>query len=180
MDKEEKRKIIILIFFIIFVSAVIVSLTYAFFYAQSSATGFEGKSCFDISYVKGQDVEGELNAGTSKDTGFYTDVKIKMASSCNTIGKGTLYLTTKENSTMDFTDNALKYSIVVNNTVVKTGSVNGTANQILYDNFTVNTTDVTYRVYIWLDSSLEEDDLTDELYYGFIHASVVSASEVKS
>lgn len=180
MIKENNKKIALLIFFVVVSTIVIARLTYAFFEAQASNANISGDSCFDINYTKGQDVDGDLEPGTSKESGFYTDVQIGMIESCETIGKGTLYLTTKSSSTMDFSDNALRYSVVVGNNVVSSGAVTGEENQVIYDNFNVSATGGTYRVYIWLDSSLERDSFEDETYEGYVHASVVATSGIKS
>lgn len=178
MNKEERKKIVILVLFIIFISAIVVGLTYAFISANASNNSIQGASCFDIVYGKGQNITGELDAGSNMNSGFVTSVTIKMSSSCTTLGKGTLYLTTKSASTIDFTDNALKYSVVVGSNVVASGKIDGTANQVIYDNFTVNSTNVTYKVYIWLDESLEVNSSVDEEFVGYIHASVVATSDI--
>lgn len=182
MNKEERKKIVILVLFIIFISAIVVGLTYAFISANASNNSIQGSSCFDIVYGRGSRIDGELEAGSNMNSGVFTNVTIKMAPSCTTLGKGTLYLTTvttgNNPSTIDFTDNALKYSVVVGSNVVASGKVDGTANQVIYDNFIVNTTEVTYKVYIWLDESLEADSSDDESFSGYIHASVVATSDI--
>ena len=82
---------------------------------------------------------------------------------------------------MDFTDNALRYTVVVGSTVVSTGAVNGTTNQVIYDNINVVNSQVTYKVYVWLDESLEnQTNYNDEVYEGFIHASVTATSDINS
>lgn len=178
MSKGRKIKYIIILLLMIIATIIIFRLTYAFIETSVTSGGISGDSCFDINYVKGQNINGDLDSGADMTSGFSTNVIINMKPTCTAVGKGTLYLTTKSDSTIDLTDNALKYSVVVGSEVVATGKVDGTENQVIYDNFIVNSTSVTYKVYIWLDSALEVDTATDEVYVGYIHASVVATSGV--
>lgn len=177
---RDKKTVVLLIILVVALVVITVRITYSLFEA-SKKTSISGSSCFDISYTKGQNIEGDLSAGTSYESGFNTSIKLGLKSSCNITGTGTIYLTTKSTSTMDFTDNALRYTVMVGNSVVSTGAVTGVENQIIYDNISVGTNQGTYSVYVWLDESLEnQSNYNDEVYEGFIHASVVATSDINS
>lgn len=178
---RDKKAVALLIILVVALTTITVRITYSLFEVSKTNNTISGSSCFDISYTKGQNIDGELSAGSSYSSGFNTDIKFGLKSSCNAVGVGTIYLTTKSTSTMDFTDNALRYTVVVGSTVVSTGAVNGTTNQVIYDNINVVNSQVTYKVYVWLDESLEnQTNYNDEVYEGFIHASVTATSDINS
>lgn len=181
MDRD-KKTVVLLIILVVALIVITVRITYSLFEVSKTNNSISGSSCFDILYTKGQNIDGEISAGTDYSSGFNTDIKFGLRSTCNNvIGVGTIYLTTKSISTMDFTDNALRYTVLVGNTVVSTGAVNGTENQVIYDNINVVNSQVTYKVYIWLDESLEnQTNYNDEVYEGFIHASVTATSDINN
>lgn len=159
---------------------IILGGTYAAFVVskQDSSTITGAANCYKVKYTKGQDINGALEADTNFTSGWSTDIVMYAESGCEDL-TATLYLTTNPDTTMDLSDKALKYTVVLNNSIVSEGSVDGTANQVIYNNFKLNTTQTTYRVYIWLDSVLE--DLTNfdsEAYSGFIHADVTATSDM--
>jgi len=155
--------------------------TYAFFAASiSNSNKISGNAnCYTVNYTKGQDITGVLTPGTAYSSGWSTGVVIYTNTGCNNLA-GTLYITTNSSSTMNLSDNALKYTVLKGSTVVATGSVNGNANQAIYSNFALGTSSTTYTVYIWLDSASEDfTNLSDESYSGYIHADVKSTSGIK-
>lgn len=169
---------------------VVARVTYALFEANANReNAVSGDTCFSIKYTKGQNISGELEMGASYTTGKSTDIVIGLdnsssnANRCsNIIGKGTIYLTTTS-SNLDYTKTniPLRYSVVVGSTVKATGAINGTENQVLYGNFDVTATSVTYKVYIWYDRSKDDiNDFSDITFAGYIHASVVGKSTITS
>ncbi len=49
----------------------------------------------------------------------------------------------------------------------------------IYNNFTLNKTVTTYKVYVWLDQALEDtSNLSEEVYSGFVHAEAIAKSTV--
>ena len=134
--------------------------------------------CFTINYTKGQDVTSGIEVGTSySDKGVSSDIVMYKDPTCKVDALGTLYITTNDTSSIDFTTGALKYSVVVNDTEVASGSVKGTANQVIY-RFYLNDTPTTYKVYLWLDINLYQEREGDT-YSGFVHAEAVQATEKK-
>ena len=182
-DNIKKTKNINLLSIVSLMLLIVVTIlggTYAAFVVtkQESSTITGAASCYKVKYTKGQDINGVLEADTNFTSGWSTDIVMYAESGCEDL-TATLYLTTNPDTTMDLSDKALKYTVVLNNSIVSEGSVDGTANQVIYNNFKLNTTQTTYRVYIWLDSALE--DLTNfdsEAYSGFIHADVTATSDM--
>ena len=182
------KRSLITIFGVVLLIVIVAGVTYALFEANANKKdAVSGDTCFSIKYTKGQNISGELEMGASYTTGKSTDIVIGLdnsssnANRCsNIIGKGTIYLTTTS-SNLDYTKTniPLRYSVVVGSTVKATGAINGTENQILYENFDVTATSVTYKVYIWYDQSKDDiNDFSDITFAGYIHASVVGKSTI--
>ena len=132
--------------------------------------------CFTINYTKGQDVTSGIEVGTSySDKGVSSDIVMYKDPACKVDALGTLYITTNDTSSIDFTTGALKYSVVVNDTEVSSGSVKGIENQVIY-RFYLNDTPTTYKVYLWLDINLYQEREGDT-YSGFVHAEAVQVTE---
>ena len=132
--------------------------------------------CFTINYTKGQDVTSGIEVGTSySDKGVSSDIVMYKDPTCKVDALGTLYITTNDTSSIDFTTGALKYSVVVNDTEVASGSVKGIENQVIY-RFYLNDTPTTYKVYLWLDINLYQEREGDT-YSGFVHAEAVQVTE---
>lgn len=184
----DNKRSLITIFGVVLLIVIVAGVTYALFEANANKeNAVSGDTCFSIKYTKGQNISGELEMGASYTTGKSTDIVIGLdnsssnANRCsNIIGKGTIYLTTTS-SNLDYTKTniPLRYSVVVGSTVKATGAINGTENQILYENFDVTATSVTYKVYIWYDQSKDDiNDFSDITFAGYIHASVVGKSTI--
>jgi len=182
MDKEiktyDKEKYLMLIPVIALI-LIAIGATYAFFQASASNSDTITGSgeCYTVNYTKGNDISGEIEPVADYTSGKSTDIIMYSDPNCASM-TGTLYITTNNTSTMDFTDKALRYTVVVDGNVVSEGAVNGTTNQVIYSGFTLNTTSTTYTVYVWLDTSLEDTTNTsDESFSGFIHADAVVSSD---
>ena len=174
INKNKKRYLLIGIIVTIIMLGLGITLAVTDWTKLFVISGTSG--CFTINYTKGQDVTGSIEAGTSyQDKGVSTDIVMYKDPNCKVDALGTLYLTTNDTSTIDFTSKALKYSVVVNNTEVASGSVKGIANQVIY-RFYLNNTETTYKVYLWLDSSLYIEK-QDDNYSGFVHAEAVQVTE---
>lgn len=184
----DNKRSLITILGVVLLIVIVAGVTYALFEANANKEdAVSGDTCFSIKYTKGQNISGELEMGASYTTGKSTDIVIGLdnsssnANRCsNIIGKGTIYLTTTS-SNLDYTKTniPLRYSVVVGSTVKATGAINGTENQVLYENFDVTATSVTYKVYIWYDQSKDDiNDFSDITFAGYIHASVVGKSTI--
>ena len=174
INKNKKRYLLIGIIVTIIMLGLGITLAVTDWTKLFVISGTSG--CFTINYTKGQDVTGSIEAGTSyQDKGVSSDIVMYKDPACKVDALGTLYLTTNDTSSIDFSTGALKYSVVVNGTEVASGSVKGIANQVIY-RFYLNNTETTYKVYIWLDSSLYIEK-QDDNYSGFVHAEAVQVTE---
>ena len=174
INKNKKRYLLIGIIVTIIMLGLGITLAVTDWTKLFVISGTSG--CFTINYTKGQDVTSSIEVGTSySDKGVSSDIVMYKDPACKVDALGTLYLTTNDTSSIDFSTGALKYSVVVNGTEVASGSVKGIANQVIY-RFYLNNTETTYKVYIWLDSSLYIEK-QDDNYSGFVHAEAVQVTE---
>lgn len=146
----------------------------------------EGKSnCFTINYVKGNDIGSnenveKLTLGSKYTDGLSTTIKIGIAAKCEGItGIGTLYLNTEDDTSDYLIDNKLlNYQVVLGTTKVKSGVIN-TKNSIpIYEDFTINNTEKSLTVYVWINgANVTEDNLDfvlNSVYKGNITATAES------
>ena len=174
INKNKKRYLLIGIIVTIIMLGLGITLAVTDWTKLFVISGTSG--CFTINYTKGQDVTSSIEVGTSySDKGVSSDIVMYKDPACKVDALGTLYLTTNDTSSIDFSTGALKYSVVVNGTEVASGSVKGIANQVIY-RFYLNNTETTYKVYLWLDSSLYIEK-QDDNYSGFVHAEAVQVTE---
>ena len=174
INKNKKRYLLIGIIVTIIMLGLGITLAVTDWTKLFVISGTSG--CFTINYTKGQDVTSSIEVGTSySDKGVSSDIVMYKDPACKVDALGTLYLTTNDTSSIDFSTGALKYSVVVNGTEVASGSVKGIANQVIY-RFYLNNTETTYKVYIWLDSSLYIEK-QDDNYSGFVHAEAIQVTE---
>ena len=174
-----KYKKVLPIVFILVLFCMMIGGTYAYMQFQETNRQIAGSSCFGINYTKGQDINGELYPGANYTTGYSTEVIFYSKATCNSNAIGKIYITTNNDSTMDLSDKALKYAVEVDGTIVSEGSVNGTTNQVIYNNFLLTKSSKPYKVYIWLDEALEDtSNLSTESYSGFIHAEAIVTSDL--
>ena len=174
INKNKKRYLLIGIIVTIIMLGLGITLAVTDWTKLFVISGTSG--CFTVNYTKGQDVTSSIEVGTSySDKGVSSDIVMYKDPACKVDALGTLYLTTNDTSSIDFSTGALKYSVVVNGTEVASGSVKGIANQVIY-RFYLNNTETTYKVYLWLDSSLYIEK-QDDNYSGFVHAEAVQVTE---
>lgn len=181
IDTNNRKKVIIALFSFVFLFVIAgIGVTYALYAVGVTGSNISGEAnCYNINYTKGQDIDGELVMGEDYTSGQYIEVVMSADPNCAKM-LGTLFLDTDQNSTMDYSDQALKYAVVVGGSVVSSGVVTGEEDQIIYNNFEVKTTDTTYRIYIWLDINKEDMTiLTFEDYMAVVRAEVKLSSAIK-
>ena len=178
INKDKKKILIVAIFCLILIVAML-GYTYAFIGLDDKTATIIGAEteCYTVNYTKGQDISGNLTSGIDYTSGESTDILMYTEPDCSLM-YGTLYLTTNASSTIDFSKEVLKYSVLLNDKVVSEGIVNGEENQVIYTNFILNDTKTTYQVYIWLDEELEEYIQVGDTFSGFVHADAILASHV--
>ena len=176
------KKLLMVIAFILIGVISITGITYAIYTWAMSEQISGTTECFDINYIKGQDISGRtLQPSNDYTGGIAASVIVSTDSTCSiTNGVGTLYLTTDE-STSDIllTSGVLKYQIVENSlTLLESGTISNTGEMLIGENIEVISSPKQLSIFVWLDGSLINDDNVEEIlassYSGSISMSVES------
>ncbi len=180
------------IYSIIIVSVIIilsVAVTYAV-YTFSGSVNISGTSeCFDVNYVKGQDIGSDSNPANFVLASTYTEglssvIKVNLKDTCTiTNGTGTLYLNTDTSVTSStlLSGKLLKYQVLDGTTSVGSGVVSSAENIEIYKDIPITTTVKTITVYIWLDGNLvteqNQNEILSSVYKGHISMDIKSGDK---
>ena len=183
-----KKKVIYSIIIVSVIIILSVAVTYAV-YTFSGVVNISGTSeCFDVNYVKGQDIGSDSNPANFVLASTYTEglssvIKVNLKDTCTiTNGTGTLYLNTDSTtSSILLTSNVLKYQVLDGTNEVASGIVNSTGNLPIYNNIEINNQVKELTVYIWIDGSLvnndNSNDILSSVYKGNISMSIESGDK---
>ena len=182
------KKLLYSILTVLLIAIVSVSVTYAWL-SWSSSVNIGGTSeCFDVNYVKGQDIGSDSNPANFSLASTYTEglssvIKVNLKDTCTiSNGTGTLYLNTDTTtSSILLTSGVLKYQVLDGATEVANGTVSSTGNLPIYNNIEINNEVKQLTVYVWLDGSLVNDsnssDILSSIYKGNITMSIESGDK---
>ena len=182
------KKLLYSILTVLLIAIVSVSVTYAWL-SWSSSVNIGGTSeCFDVNYVKGQDIGSDSNPANFSLASTYTEglssvIKVNLKDTCTiSNGTGTLYLNTDTTtSSILLTSGVLKYQVLEGATEVANGIVSSTGNLPIYNNIEINNEVKQLTVYIWIDGSLVNDsnssDILSSIYKGNITMSIESGDK---
>lgn len=162
--------------------------TYAIYTWAASVVINGTAECFNVNYIKGQDIGSDSNSRTlmiSDDYtgGLFASVIVSIESSCTIDGVGTLYLNTDTTtSSILLTSGALKYQVIENSlTKPVSGTITSTGKVAIYENIEVTNNPKQLSVSVWLDSSMITDSNRDEIlssvYKGSISMKVESGDK---
>ena len=183
-----KKKVIYSIIIVSVIIILSVAVTYAV-YTFSGVVNISGTSeCFDVNYVKGQDIGSDSNPANFVLASTYTEglssvIKVNLKDTCTiSNGTGTLYLNTDSTtSSILLTSNVLKYQVLEGTNEVANGIVNSTGNLPIYSNIEINNQVKQLTVYIWIDGSLvnndNSNDILSSVYKGNISMSIESGDK---
>ena len=186
MDK--KKKIFLITGISLLVLIAIVGGTYAWL-SWSGVVNISGTSeCFEVNYVKGQDIGSDSNPANFSLASTYTEglssvIKVNLKDTCTiSNGTGTLYLNTDSTtSNILLTSNVLKYQVLEGTNEVASGIVSSTGNLPIYNNIEINNQVKELTVYIWIDGSLVNNDNSNDIlsivYKGNISMSIESGDK---
>ena len=168
---------------------VSVSITYAWL-SWSGVVNISGTSeCFDINYVKGQDIGSDNNPANFSLASTYTEglssvIKVNLKDTCTiTNGTGTLYLNTDTSVTSStiLSGKVLKYQVLDGTTPVGSGIVSSAESIEIYKDIPITTTVKTITVYIWLDGNLvteqNQNEILSSVYKGHISMDIKSGDK---
>ena len=166
-----------------------VSITYAWL-SWSGVVNISGTSeCFDVNYVKGQDIGSDSNPANFSLASTYTEglssvIKVNLKDTCTiTNGTGTLYLNTDTSVTSStlLSGKLLKYQVLDGTTSVGSGVVSSAENIEIYKDIPITTTVKTITVYIWLDGNLvteqNQNEILSSVYKGHISMDIKSGDK---
>ena len=183
-----KKKVIYSIIIVSVIIILSVAVTYAV-YTFSGVVNISGTSeCFDVNYVKGQDIGSDSNPANFSLASTYTEglssvIKVNLKDTCTiSNGTGTLYLNTDSTtSSILLTSNVLKYQVLEGTNEVASGIVSSTGNLPIYNNIEINNEVKQLTVYIWIDGSLvnndNSNDILSSVYKGNISMSIESGDK---
>lgn len=183
-----KKKVIYSIIIVSVIIILSVAVTYAV-YTFSGVVNISGTSeCFDVNYVKGQDIGSDSNPANFSLASTYTEglssvIKVNLKDTCTiSNGTGTLYLNTDSTtSNILLTSNVLKYQVLEGTNEVASGIVSSTGNLPIYNNIEINNQVKELTVYIWIDGSLvnndNSNDILSSVYKGNISMSIESGDK---
>ena len=165
-----KKKVIYSIIIVSVIIILSVAVTYAV-YTFSAVVNISGTSeCFDVNYVKGQDIGSDSNPANFSLASTYTEglssvIKVNLKDTCTiSNGTGTLYLNTDSTtSNILLTSNVLKYQVLEGTNEVASGIVSSTGNLPIYNNIEINNQVKQLTVYIWIDGSLVNNDNSNDI-----------------
>ena len=184
-----KKKVIYSIIIVSVIIILSVAVTYAV-YTFSGVVNISGTSeCFDVNYVKGQDIGSDSNPANFVLASTYTEglssvIKVNLKDTCTiTNGTGTLYLNTDTSVTSStiLSGKVLKYQVLDGTTPVGSGIVSSAESIEIYKDITINTTVKTITVYIWLDGNLvteqNQNEILSSVYKGHISMDIKSGDK---
>ena len=182
------KKLLYSILTVLLIAIVSVGITYAWL-SWSSSVNIGGTSeCFDVNYVKGQDIGSDSNPANFSLASTYTGglssvIKVNLKDTCTiSNGTGTLYLNTDTTtSSILLTSGVLKYQVLDGTTEVANGIVTKTGSLAIYKDIAITSTVKELTVYVWLDGSLVNDsnsnDILSSIYKGNITMSIESGDK---
>ncbi|MDY2803853.1 MAG: hypothetical protein SOT91_00605 [Bacilli bacterium] len=184
-----KKKVIYSIIIVSVIIILSVAVTYAV-YTFSGSVNISGTSeCFEVNYVKGQDIGSDSNPANFVLASTYTEglssvIKVNLKDTCTiTNGTGTLYLNTDTSVTSStlLSGKLLKYQVLDGTTPVGNGIVSSAESIEIYRDIPITTTVKTITVYIWLDGNLvteqNQNEILSSVYKGHISMDIKSGDK---
>lgn len=182
--RRENLKSLIIISIIVMFS---LSTTYAYLsLSASSSTEAGDGGCFEVAYEKGQDITGEtLKSTTNYLNGGHTQMTFSKTADCDVYTEATIYLQKDEEVSdeefLNFLGPAFKYKILSGGTEIESGAITSsleTSNGIALATVPLTTTETTYDIYIWIDSTISNGSYNGKIFSGYLYASAVQTSTI--
>ncbi len=176
---NELRGIITLIFYIFIYAVFIIGSTYAFMNFNANNDDLLGQGgCFEVSYT-GEEINSlDILSSDDYKNGAKTSVTLSKSSSCKIYSMANIYIHTSDETTAPIASvSALKYKVVTSDNYERNGIINKKGD-LLIANVPLNDTSTTYKVYIWVDSSLSSGAFNNTSYSGYIYADAIQTSTI--
>ena len=184
-----KYKLYMIFSMVVLAITIIVSTTYTWLSWSGSVNITGTGECFDVNYVKGQDIGSDSNPANFVLASTYTEglssvIKVNLKDTCTiTNGTGTLYLNTDTSVTSStlLSGKLLKYQVLDGTTPVGSGIVSSAESIEIYKDIPITTTVKTITVYIWLDGNLvteqNQNEILSSVYKGHISMDIKSGDK---
>ena len=181
-----KKKLVMIIILLVI---GIIGVTYAVYTWAISLLITGTAECFEVNYVKGQDIGSDSNPANFALASTYTEglslvIKVNLKDTCTiTNGTGTLYLNTDTGVTSStlLSGKLLKYQVLDGTTPVGNGIVSSAESIEIYKDIPITTTVKTITVYIWLDGNLvteqNQNEILSSVYKGHISMDIKSGDK---
>lgn len=201
MEKVEKKQYLKLVSLIVLLVTMTLGGTYAFLYLNnSSQNAIKGEAgCFNVKYDGNEIKSSNLSITDNYLEGAKTKITLSKDPSCTIYTKSSINIYTNGPNTPDCTETtqapdptnlplssgALKYKIFKDSTEIGNGAITTKCGAQEIANVDLTTTDTTYTVYLWVDSTItnqagNERDLYDnKKYSGYIYAESNQQSTIK-
>lgn len=179
-----KKKYILLSGLVIGVICMIAGVTYAWLSANYRYDVGDTTGCFEIFYIKGNNIGSDQNKATLMPSTSYTGglsstVKMGTNNRCKTTGTGKIYLNTLSTTSSNlYREGLLNYQILKNGietnlkgSITGPGSIEidlGSLSKVASVNDAPS-----YQIYVWVDYNLVENEDAFSNYYGNITAKAV-------
>ena len=160
-------------------SSLITGSTYAYLYLENNSNGISGSGkCEGINY-KGENISASnLVSTTNYLEGAKSTITLSKNKDCTIYTYVNLYLYTNNTTTAPITTvKALKYKIVSSNNVTYAGVVSYMGDTLLAT-LPLEDKEVTYTIYLYIDSTLSLGNYNDKTYSGYIYATTEQTSTV--
>ena len=160
-------------------SSLITGSTYAYLYFESNSNGISGSGkCEGINY-KGENISASnLVSTTNYLEGAKSTITLSKNKDCTIYTYVNLYLYTNNTTTAPITTvKALKYKIVSSNNVTYSGVVPYMGDTLLAT-LPLEDKEVTYTIYLYIDSTLSLGNYNDKTYSGYIYATTEQTSTI--
>lgn len=183
-----KKENIVTTVLIITIIALVAGISFAWYiWTSEKFNNTGGSECFDILYVKGQDIGSDQNRAVlmPSDTysgGLSSTVKINMKNTCTTINaRGKIYLNTLDTTSSNlYREGLLNYQVLKNGTETSIRGSILSSGEIELDIGLLSKKSVatdSYTIYIWIDNNLVENADANSVYYGNIRAEAYQIEE---
>ncbi len=173
------KRILHFLLILVVYSCLITSSTYAYLYLGSNNNSISGSGkCEGVNY-KGENISASnLVSTTNYLEGAKSTITLSKNKDCTIYTYVNLYLYTNNTTTAPITTvKALKYKIVSSNNVTYSGVVSYMEDTLLAT-LPLEDTEITYTIYLYIDSTLSLGNYNDKTYSGYIYATTEQTSTI--
>ena len=171
-----------LVIIIVVIVTVLLSSTYAFlsFNTDNNSAGGEG-GCFEVDYTATVIGSSNLVSTEEEPTMAFSTITISKDEGCEIYTEADVVIhTNSEGTTAPISEyEALKYKVVSSGDVISSGVIT-TVGDLIIATVPITDSEVSYDIYIWVDSDISNGEYDGKNYSGYIFAESRQTSTVKN